>query len=49
MVAVNDPFISLEYMVYMFKVVLHVGIKNNASLEASLFDLIMLSSDYFDV
>ena len=30
-VAVNDPFISLEYMVYMFKVDLHAEIKNNAS------------------
>ena len=49
MVAVNDPFISLEYMVYMFKVDLHAEIKNNVSIEASLFDLIMLSSDYFDV
>ena len=49
MVAVNDPFISLEYMVYMFKVDLHAEIKNNVSLEASLFDLIFLSSDYFDV
>ena len=48
-VAINDPFISLEYMVYMFKVDLHAEIKNNASLEASLFDLILLSSDYFDV
>ena len=48
-VAVNDPFISLEYMVYMFKVDLHAEIINNASLEASLFDLIFLSSDYFDV
>ena len=46
-VAINDPFISLEYMVYMFKVDLHAEIKNNASLEASLFDLILLSSDYF--
>ena len=48
-VAVNDPFISLEYMVYMFKVDLHAEIMNNTSLEASPFDLIFLSSDYFDV
>ena len=40
MVAVNDPFISLEYMVYMFKVDLYAEIKNNASLEAFFFDLI---------
>ena len=49
MVAVNDPFISLEYMVYMFKVDLHAEIKNNASSEAYFFDLIFLSSDYFVV
>ena len=48
-VAVNDPFISLEYMVYMFKVDLHAEIKNNASSEAYFFDLIFLSSDYFVV
>ena len=49
MVAVNDPFISLEYMGYMFKVDLHAEIKNKASSEALHFDLIFLSSDYFDV